>query len=198
MPTLPSKPTANPEWATNLVNVVDPGGAKRTVGWLVEKPPHEFFNYTENAQGQWIRYLEEVTDLLNGILGVWDAIVGSSDAATHATLALALADATIVSDSRILVLDAQALATTVQVSKNGIEIDFHPRATFSNNGAGTALQILGDRVKVRNGRFTGFTVGIEVDASADYTRLVDNSFNTVTTPIDDNASTTVEYGTIVE
>lgn len=48
--------------ATGLANTVDPGVTKQSNGWAAnERPPAEFFNWLENAHGQWIDFLHNAS-----------------------------------------------------------------------------------------------------------------------------------------
>jgi len=53
-----NKPTVVANWA-DTGTITDPGAAKRTLGWVAEDPPFEFFNYLHNAAGQWMAWLDE-------------------------------------------------------------------------------------------------------------------------------------------
>jgi hypothetical protein len=58
-----SKPSEKPEWASGMAAAITtPGGAKKALGWIVEKPPHQFFNWLSYWTYQWINYLEDTTD----------------------------------------------------------------------------------------------------------------------------------------
>ena len=52
-------------WATNAagVDIADPGQVKQELGWVSEKPPHQFFNFTLNAMSDVLKSAEE-----NGII----------------------------------------------------------------------------------------------------------------------------------
>ena len=54
------RPSTIPTWATSG-STVDPGAGKRATGWLPsEKPPAQYFNWLQNAQGQWLAsFLQE-------------------------------------------------------------------------------------------------------------------------------------------
>lgn len=55
------KPVKIVEWATNLLNVVEPTAGKKIIGWLVaEKPPAQYFNFLLNVLGQWSAYLDDI------------------------------------------------------------------------------------------------------------------------------------------
>lgn len=62
-----SKPAAVTEWASNLVNVIDPGALKKDSGFVVEKPAHQHVNWIFNNSTQWERYYEAYTDTISNI-----------------------------------------------------------------------------------------------------------------------------------
>jgi len=52
------KPPEVPTWATDpSATIITPSVAKRALGWIVELPPHEFFNWLGNRTGQWLAYV---------------------------------------------------------------------------------------------------------------------------------------------
>ena len=54
-----AKPNLIPTWATDaLAAIVNPGTTKQGLGWVQEKPPHEFFNWWQNLVGEWVNYLQ--------------------------------------------------------------------------------------------------------------------------------------------
>lgn len=54
-----AKPTLKPIWATGGgAAIVEPSGPKKALGWVVEKPPHEFFNWLLNLIYQWIEWFD--------------------------------------------------------------------------------------------------------------------------------------------
>jgi hypothetical protein len=88
-----TKPTVIPSWATSGT-IVDPGSSKKALGWIVEDPPYEYFNYLHNAAGQWIEYLNIIltgtSDNLTiraeeGTAGITTVRGGSSPAGTNQT-----------------------------------------------------------------------------------------------------------------
>lgn len=55
-----ARPTQLPEWATGVsAEVVEPSAAKKLLGWVVEKPAHQFFNWWQELVHDWILYLSE-------------------------------------------------------------------------------------------------------------------------------------------
>ena len=52
------KPSKYPRWADVGGNIVEPSEAKKNIGWIIEKPPHNFFNWLLNLIYQWILYFD--------------------------------------------------------------------------------------------------------------------------------------------
>ena len=70
-------PVIGPDWATDPNALIqDPGQGKRELGFGIEIPPVEYFNYIVNNHGEWINYLSEEVGLIEAVTGVFDAIVG--------------------------------------------------------------------------------------------------------------------------
>ena len=53
-----NKPGDVPEWA-NTGDIDVPSAGKRLLGWILEKPPFQFFNWWQNLVGQWTVYLDK-------------------------------------------------------------------------------------------------------------------------------------------
>lgn len=202
------KPASKPDWTVGNPDfgtvTIEPSGGKKQTGWTPsERPPSQFFNWLFYNLDQWVKYFESVVD--EGVAGTalkYQAIVGSLPGCTHATLAAALADVLVVAGSKILVVESAAISAIIQVTKNDVEIEFHPRVTYSKASAATAIQVSADGVRITGGRFTGFIAGgnkaILIDAGSDYTMVRDSRFANNTLDIDDLASTSSISGTIQE
>lgn len=53
------RPIEFPEWADGgSATIVEPSAAKKLLGWIVEKPPFEFFNWWMNLAYLWFVYLD--------------------------------------------------------------------------------------------------------------------------------------------
>ena len=80
-PTLPTWADGDPSY------VIEPGSAKKTVGWLSgEKPPYQYMNWIHNATSTYLTYLEDK------ILSNAPAMVRSSSAASWNGSTLTLTD----------------------------------------------------------------------------------------------------------
>ncbi len=57
------KPSEKPRWATDvLAAVTTPPLSKQDIGWIVEYPPHQFFNWLAKTTYEWINYFESKGD----------------------------------------------------------------------------------------------------------------------------------------
>lgn len=54
-----TKPTKQPEWASGGgAAITEPSSGKKSLGWVAEKPPHQFFNWLQNIVYKWTLWLE--------------------------------------------------------------------------------------------------------------------------------------------
>lgn len=197
-----SKPTSTPDWTISNPNfgtvTIEPTSGKKITGWTSgERPSYQNMNWLIYNIDQWIKYLDAAV----GDFG-FDAVVGSGAGASHATLALALADVAITPGKRILVTEDYTVNSVIQITKNNLEIYFKPGVTYSKGSATAAIQVSADGVILRQGRFSGFSggsdKGITIDAGSDYTMIRDSRFVNCTLDVEDLASTSSIMGTITE
>lgn len=208
------KPLKKPEWASGgSAEIIEPGPAKKLLGWIVEKPPFQFFNWLFNTIYLWVNYFEESTDdleagltqeiedrgtavsdeaatraatdtaLLNKLQAAFDAIVGAAAYATDATMAAAITR--LSAGARILVLDSFALAAPVVMSKANMEIVLKPGVIISAGAATTGFTISAAGCIIRGGKISGFTNGIDVGASGAQFMARDIWFASNTTEVND-------------
>lgn len=192
-----AKPTENPTWA-ETGTVVEPSAPKKASGWSGpgEEPPYQFFNWWQRAVARWLTYFETTTDAFAGYLAQYGAIVvdpvrGLTGANIYANTAAgfqAAISALSVGD-RILVLDSIVLDALVQVTRNNMEIEFHPRVTMSKSGIPTGIRVSANGVRLKGGRMSGFStagdIGILIDAGSDYTMVSEMRFAACDTDISD-------------
>ncbi len=155
MPAL-SKPAEKPEWATDgAADVLTPAPSKQVLGWISEKPPYQWFNWLAKFTYLWINYFENVTDRVGS---EFDAVVGSTTAATHATIEAAIT----AGAKNILVISPIVLTVDVTLGDD-VTIRFKPLATITKGGAATRGLILdGRRIRVYDGRMLGFSAGGDI------------------------------------
>jgi hypothetical protein len=193
---LPKPTTGHLDWTDGSVSKVqNPGASKKLLGWEAnERPPFEFMNWNFYVTDLWLKYLESITDEQ---AVSYDAIVGGPNE-THPTLALALAASS--NGWRILVVDPEpSLGTSPTVSASDIEIIFRSGAHYTDGGAGIGLQIAGDRCRIENARFVGFTTaGIQVQATANGTIIKTCYFSGNATDVQDLGTLTALVGNVTE
>lgn len=197
------KPSSHIDWTDgNASKVTEPTVGKKLLGWIAsERPAFQFMNWLFFRIDEWIKYFESVTDV--GLAAQYNAIVKSSGG-THTSLAAALADIAVPAYSRIYVASNESISIPVQVTKNGVRIEFAPGVTFTKAAAAArAIQVSADDVRIENGRFVGFNgvgeSGILIDAGSSRTRILNNNFAACTTDIDDlEGATGVFSGNITE
>lgn len=195
-----AKPTRLPTWATDGgALVADPGIAKQAQGWAVEIPAVNYENWYKNLVGQWVTYIDTELDVVKGVQLAFDAIVGANG--NYASLQEAIDDLPV--NSRIFVKDPATLTTKVDINKEGMEIFFHPNASYSKGPSlVTGLEISASRVKLKDGRFLNFdevlgnAIVLTVDAKNCFVK--DNTFFNNTNEIQDNGSNNVQSGNIAE
>lgn len=56
-----TKPTKYPQWASDGTTgqIVEPSTAKKALGWIIEKPPFQFFNWLFNLIYQWVEWFDQ-------------------------------------------------------------------------------------------------------------------------------------------
>jgi len=200
-----AKPAINATWATSgSALIADPGAGKRDTGWVVEIPPVEFFNWWMNNVGNWITYLDTQVDLVLDLEGIYDAIIGTG---AYADINAVMADMDGVTlpttDVKIFVKDPTTPTVTQVIDKDGVSVDFHPKATMAKGSTlVTGLQIAAKRVKITNGRFLNFDEGggvaIDMTSAAKNCFVKENTFDNNTNEIADAGSNNIKVNNIVE
>lgn len=171
-----AKPTEKSDWGVgngDFANrVVEPSSAKKIAAWLDdERPPAPIMNWLFYIHGQWIDYLESVTDESETR---YDVIVGAGAAATHATLQDAVNDGALGAELWVRIDDSAAINTAITLTKARWRIDFRPGVVYSKGGGAPTkcIQIGAEGIEINGGRFTGWTTGgdivIEQIAAAEY------------------------------
>jgi hypothetical protein len=187
-----TRPSLLPRWADTVeadpTKVLEPPDGKKDIGWIVEKPPHQWENWLRLLTYQWIAYFERKTDIASRDI---DFVVGTGVSSTHAFLQDAIDDA--VPGQKILVASSAAVAATINVNQNNLEIIFKPGVTYTQQSTTTpCLYITGTNVRIKGGTFNGFSTGvsptaIHIDAAAVRAKLFDINFTNNTVDIDDDS-----------
>lgn len=55
---LPTRPTVDAEWASGAADILEPSAPKKGIGWVIEKPPLQFFNWLFNTLYKWQIYMD--------------------------------------------------------------------------------------------------------------------------------------------
>ena len=188
-----TKPLSKTNWTVGNpdfgVVTIEPTAQKKEDGFFPsERPSRKTFNWILFITDAWIKYFEEVTDTLL-VISAGVRIVAASGG-TDTTLQAAHDNAT--AGDKIIVLDDAALASTVNITKANLEIEFRNKVTYSDNGAGDAISLAAsaNRTIIRGGRFTGFTNAINLNVGADFVAFRDIRFATNTLDIKDNSNAT--------
>lgn len=198
------RPSSKPEWTYGNGDpvAVEPTAGKKLIGWLVnERPPFQWLNWLFKNLSEWVDYFDEnISTGMSGTRLQWDAIVGpTANGATHNTLAEALADAIVPVGANILVCANETVDTTVQVTKQNVQIEFKPGVVFNKGLANTGLQISASGVRIRGGRFTNFTTqAILIDVGSTYAMLRDIRFGGNTLEVNDLAPASSILGNVIE
>lgn len=121
-----TKPNALPLWATGgMAQIVVPSPAKILLGWIIEKPPFQFFNYLFNLIGQWIAWHDQgysnvqFVNLAVCVAGVFTLPLGSVEVYVDATagpIKIQLPDVTDNDGMRVKVTKIDVSANVVTVS----------------------------------------------------------------------------------
>jgi len=186
-----AKPTNHIDWTDGAAGKIQaPTAGRQLTGYTSgDRPPAKEHNWIFYFVDLWLKYFETVTDTVTLQLLNYDAVVGAAAGATHATLAAAVAAAS--SGWRILVLDNATINTRVSVNVSGIEIDFKPAVVYTKGADTVSLEISAARVKIKGGRFVGYTVAgniaVKLLIGADYCQVRESVFAVSTdTEVDDS------------
>ena len=126
-------------------------------------------------------------------IGSYDAVIGSLPYCTHATLAAAVADASLGAGSRVLIVSDATLNATVTLNKANWLIEFAPGVSYTNGTAGTGLDIAAGGIRIRGGRFVGFTIAVNIGATFQYNFITECRFNTCTAEVEEDDATPVNF-----
>lgn len=192
---------SNPDFANR---VVEPSTSKKQTAWNDnERPPAPLINWLFWIHGQWIDWLESKVD---GFEARYQAIIGSTPDATHATLQDAVNDVTLGTNVWVLVRESQAdVSTTISLTKADWRIECAPGVSFTK-GAGAptkCFSLEAEGIEIYNGRIIGWTtsgdIGIFQNASADYCKVIGTRFGPSTdTEVDQSAVTAGKKGPVTD
>jgi hypothetical protein len=203
------KPSSKPNWTVGNPDIatitVEPTNSKKQAGWLPdERPPREFMNWLFFNLGEWVDYLEEVTDDFADQSIIYDAFVGGGG--THADINALMADPDIANLKNILVVSTLAIDNIQEVDQPGMTFTFKAGAGITKNGptgadVGIRLAATADRTRIINGRFVGFNdpgVDKAIEILSDNNIISCCMFNDCDTEIDDTTGNSVSNGNLTE
>lgn len=75
-----AKPSVYPEWASGGSGITEPSSPKKLLGWIVEKPPYQFFNWLFSTIYNWVRWIDQGYRPMTAIVATGATVVplGSS------------------------------------------------------------------------------------------------------------------------
>lgn len=161
------------------------------------------FNH-QYATGAFIQtQLDELDATIFTRIYPYDVIVGGASvaAATHATLAAAVADANVGANKRVLLADSQSGLGSMTLTKAGWRISALPGVTYSGSGVGLIPSATG--IWVEGLRMASFTTAVQFASAGTYGRVFNCNFaSSVTLNVDDSAppvgTLPLQYGNIQE
>lgn len=175
------KPAGHIDWVPdeNPTKAQEPTAPKKALGFVGdERPDFKHHNWLWARIHNWLVYFESITDESAAMLLEFDALVGSTPGCTHATLQDAIDDAS--AGWKILVTESASVASRITVNIADIEIVFKPGVNYTKTGDTVCLEYSTARVKVRGGRFVGYTAGGDIVhrylLGADYCHLLESYF----------------------
>jgi hypothetical protein len=198
-----TRPTNYPDFALTGTRT-SPSGSEINTGYQPDQiPPAEEHNWLFGTTGDWIRWLDQVTQANTAQLA-YDATVGNAGTYPDInSLVAAITGGAVI--NRVLVTSIQTLAAT-QVITAGIadlEIMFKPGSFYSKGGAVTpGLVIHGQRITIRGGRWMNFSgvsdKAIQLASDSKNCRICDINFFQCTTAIEDLGTNNTIYGNTEE
>lgn len=180
--------------------VVEPSGGVQTAGYAADqKPPVEWENYIRQNVSDWLLYLSQLTQ---NISMNYQGFVGTAHPTQqYATIAAAVA--ALPAGSRILVCESMNISAIQQITKNDFEVHLASGVTLTKNGVTSGIQVSATGVRIKGGRFAGFSGGsdqaILIDSGSDYTMISEVRFaSNNTAGITDNNGKSAIFGNIDE
>lgn len=134
---------------------------------------------------------------------MYDSIVGdiTIPGVTHSSLTAALADPLITAGSKILVTKVDPISSTIEITKDNLEIEFRRGVTIARGSADitlVALEVKSNDLYLSKARFQGFGTAVKVHNTSNRTTLRDIRYVGNTTTVANFGVKTSEVGAIVE
>lgn len=129
------RPSEKPNWIPDdTTGITAPNGAKRAIGWILEKPPFQYFNWFFNNVSQWIdRHASQSEE--------WIVIDSDADEQDYATLAAYIADTPAAGDRVLIKEDQTVTVQTIVPSDITIKPLDGARLLCATNIATSVLQL---------------------------------------------------------
>lgn len=197
MPGPYTRPTQYSDFCLTGTRTQPPSGEINTGYAANQRPPAEEHNYLFGTNGDWVRWLDQLTQQMLAQQG-YDFTVGAGG--QFADLNAAMASSLVQPGARLLIISSLALTVIQQITKNNISIACLPNVAITDGGAGTGIQISAAEVNWEGGKFAGFTTtAFLIDAGSNYTIIGKSRFvNTNTADITDNNNKGSTYAIINE
>ena len=203
-----ARPSSKPDWTFGnpqvAVKAIEPTAEKKTDGWApTERPPAETFNWLFRNISLWINHFDTTNTGAITVRNIYNAVLGGTDS-THVDLNAVMADVSLPSqDLKILIAGPLVFSSTQVINKDGVEIYGTPPGTISKGGSTViGIQVNNARVKIRDCRFLNWNEtggkAIQLQAASKNCLILENSFHTVTTDIEDNGTNNIIANNILE
>jgi hypothetical protein len=144
--------------------------------------------------------LDSLATVVSRFYALYDAVVGSAAYCTDASISAAVSR--VSAGARILVVEDQALNTTVTVSKANLRIELKGGVTVSKGTATTGFSVTASGFEMCGGRVTGFAAAgnkaLNFSALATYGKVWGVRFLNNDTDIDDSLADVAQWGNINE
>lgn len=174
-----------PDWfVADPADRVEPAGSKKTSGWIPLEPlPAQNENWLNYSVSMWLDYMRKCAFQ-------YDAVVGSGDDCTHATLEAVVADAAITANAVILINESiTGGAVPISLTKAGWRIYARPGVTLTKGSATAGLSVEASGVELHGLRFAAFDTSgdkaVTFAVTGTYGRVVNCNFLDCDTEIDD-------------
>jgi hypothetical protein len=185
-----TRPTTYPDFCLAGTRT-SPSGSEINTGYQPDQiPPCEEHNWLVGTTGDWVRWLDQQQQA-NAASLEFDAVVGTNGNYPDInTLCAAITGGAVI--NKVLVTTLQTLAATqiIPSTITDLELVFKPSAFYSKGGSVTpGLQIAGQRITIRGGRWMNFSggsdVAIQLTSASKNCRISDINFYLCTTAVQD-------------
>jgi hypothetical protein len=121
---------------------------------------------------------------------LYDAVVGTEDFCTHATLNDVMADLNVLNIKNILVVGHASISSTQTINQSDLRIEFKRGVTLTGT-APVGITISGNGCEIIGARFNGLTSGVQIDSGAKNNSVMGCRFLACTNDILDNGTNSI-------